>query len=231
MDVPVNAKAEGRILVPWEHQQYPNMTEQDSSKGITAMLGGEFLPDWRGDGNVWESFRRTCEPTSQARRLFSSLRSKLKDGQVPLNRFKGIVEMEDTERDFEFVTRVDDDFDFCTKSWARYNQGHFFSDWRSIPVYYPIFSPAKAKGYGDILIPSHYYYSSTKRYTYGWDAEKKVIHDVAEGETPWDEKTDLIFWRGATTGGGSSPPGFVGDYQRHRYTFFCLVKSKLLKRI
>ena len=27
MDFPINAMAEGRILVPWEHRQYPNLTE------------------------------------------------------------------------------------------------------------------------------------------------------------------------------------------------------------
>lgn len=32
MDFPINAKAEGRVLVPWEHRKYPNSTEQDSSR-------------------------------------------------------------------------------------------------------------------------------------------------------------------------------------------------------
>ena len=31
MDFPINSKAEGRVLVPWEHREYPNMTQQDSS--------------------------------------------------------------------------------------------------------------------------------------------------------------------------------------------------------
>lgn len=36
MDFPINAKAEGRILVPWEHRMYPNMTQQNSS-GVYIM--------------------------------------------------------------------------------------------------------------------------------------------------------------------------------------------------
>lgn len=79
-----------------------------------------------------------------------------------------------------------------------------------------MFSPAKAMGYSDILIPSHYYFSSTKRYTYGWDPANMRIKEVDDMETPWEEKTNKIFWRGATTGGGSSPPGFLQRYQRHR---------------
>lgn len=31
MDFPINGKAEGRILIPWEHKQYPNLTVQDTS--------------------------------------------------------------------------------------------------------------------------------------------------------------------------------------------------------
>jgi len=28
MDFPVNTMAEGRVLVPWEHKKYPNLTVQ-----------------------------------------------------------------------------------------------------------------------------------------------------------------------------------------------------------
>ncbi|KZT40170.1 capsular associated protein [Sistotremastrum suecicum HHB10207 ss-3] len=217
MDFPINAKAEGRILVPWEHQRYPNTTQQDSSKGIETMLGGKFIPDWRGDGNVWEAYRRTCSPESQARRLFSSLRPQLHEGQRPQNFLSHLSAGEDVNSDFDFAPSVDDKFKFCDHPWARYQQGHFFSDWRTIPVLYPVFSPAKGDGFGDILIPSHYYYSSTKRYTYGWDPVNMVVKEFADGETAWEDKTDLIFWRGATTGGGSSPPGFLAGYQRHRF--------------
>ncbi|WWC66770.1 uncharacterized protein I206_100675 [Kwoniella pini CBS 10737] len=217
MDFPINEKAEGRILVPWEENLFSNLTA-DSTKGIEHVLGGEFIPDWRGDGNVWEAYRRTCEPSSQARRLFGSLRSHLKEGQAPISRLADAGITSDTiSEDFKFPSNVDDKFDFCDHPWAHYNQGHFFSDWRTIHALYPMFSPAKGVGYSDILIPSHYYFSSTKRYTYGWDPVNMVIKDVDEMETPWEEKSDDIFWRGATTGGGSSPPGFLAQYQRHRF--------------
>ena len=119
--------------------------------------------------------------------------------------------------DFQFPRTVDDRFNFCDHPWAHYNQGHFFSDWRTIHSLYPMFSPAKGVGYSDILIPSHYYYSSTKRYTYGWDPKTMTIKDVDDMETKWEDKVDDIFWRGATTGGGSSPSGFLAQYQRHRF--------------
>ncbi|KAG8954787.1 capsule-associated protein CAP1 [Tulasnella sp. 419] len=217
MDFPINAKAEGRVLIPWENTKYPNTTKTDSSKGIEDMLGGPFIPDWRGDGSVWEAYRRTCDPSSQARRLFGSLRPNVNAAQRPLNRFDQTGVATKLDKDFNFVETVDDNFDFCTQPWARYHQGHFFSDWRTIPVLYPIFSPAKSDGFSDIMIPSHYYYSSTKRYTYGWDPVTMTLKDVDDNEVPWDLKSIKIFWRGATTGGGSSPPGFVSQYQRHRF--------------
>jgi hypothetical protein len=216
MDFPINAKAEGRVLVPWEHQKYPNMTEQDSSKGVETMLGGPFLADWRGDGNVWEAFRRTCPPSSQARRLFQSMSAQLRVDQRPVDLFEKAGLVSGPDEDFRFAERVDDEYDFCQHPSTHVQQGHFFSDWRTIPVLYPVFSPAKGTGYSDILIPSHYYYSSTKRYTYGWDPSSMTIKDVDDNEQPWSRKTNKIFWRGATTGGGSSPPGFWGSYQRHR---------------
>jgi hypothetical protein len=32
MDMPINARAEGRVLVPWEHRQYSNTTQQTAGK-------------------------------------------------------------------------------------------------------------------------------------------------------------------------------------------------------
>jgi hypothetical protein len=184
------------------------------------MLGGDFIPDWRGDGNVWESYRRTCDPSSQARRLFASIRGQTSlPPSLPVahSYLKHVEDVpSSSDSDFMFAERPDDKYDFCSNPWARYMHGHFFSDWRTIPVLYPIFSPGKVNGFGDIKVPSHYYYSSTVEYTYGWDEEYMVAHDVDESEVPWEEKTDLVFWRGSTTGGGSSPSGFLTSYQRHR---------------
>src|SRR3954470_19409159 len=113
MDFPINAKAEGRILIPWEHVNYPNTTEQDSSKGIEHMLNGKFEADWRGDSNVWEAFRRTCPPSSQARRLYQSMRARLKEGQRPVDLFEKAGLVAGPDEDFQFSERVDDRFDFC----------------------------------------------------------------------------------------------------------------------
>ncbi|KAF9531212.1 hypothetical protein CPB83DRAFT_849569 [Crepidotus variabilis] len=213
MDFPVNALAEGRVLVPWEHRVYPNMTKTDSSEGVESMLGGPFRADWGDDGTVWEAWRRTCVPDSSARRLYSSLRpsftTQTKNHLKSKNAGPG--------DDFYFAKQTASSMDYCSEPYAHYQQGHFFSDWRSIHALYPVLSPARAPGFLDIRIPSHYYYGSTKRYTYGWDSINLELKQVDPMEVPWDDKIDKIFWRGATTGGGSHPPGFSPQYHRHRF--------------
>lgn len=54
------------------------------------------------------------------------------------------------------------------------------------------------------------------RYTYGRDPVHHTVKETDNFEVDWEEKKNLIFWRGASTGGGSSPPGYMHQYQRHR---------------
>lgn len=207
---------------------YPNTTRQDSSGGLASMVGYNFDHAWTGDGSVWEAFRRTCHPNSNARRLFSSIKNDHPGSAKPhINLHSSYGSQAGPGGDFLFVAETANQIDFCDHPSEHYNQGHFFSDFRTISVLYPIFSPAKGRGFADIRIPSHYYYGATKRYTYGYDAinmEKKVVDDM---EVAWEEKSDKIFWRGATTGGGSSPAGFAHQYQRHRLLRNCSAVSKL----
>ncbi|KAJ3720940.1 hypothetical protein C8R42DRAFT_582015 [Lentinula raphanica] len=208
MDFPVNAKAEGRVIIPWDRWA---VAGQGGTTGEKIGLGmdtlhplSNFHPDWRGAGNVWDKWRRTCPPTSPARKSYASIRSALvEDATVP--------------NPFAFSSSTSfDTVSFCEQPHLHYTQGHFFSDWRTLDDLYPVLSPARAKGFGDIKIPSHYYYGSTKAYTYGWDKANQKVHSVDLGEVAWESKRNKIFWRGATTGGGNSPAGFAALYQRHR---------------
>ncbi|KAF5350516.1 hypothetical protein D9756_008536 [Leucocoprinus leucothites] len=230
MDFAINAKAEGRVLIPWEHQKYSNMTIQDSSKGIESVLGGPFVPDWNHDENIWEAWRRTCPPDTPARRLFASRRNPFASEQTTdylalassfasnhNNDNRNFPMVDKPGPDFKFMPKTNTDVDFCLHPHMHSSQGHFYSDWRSLSALYPVFTPARTQGFMDIRIPSHYYYGSTKRYTYGWDPVNLELKDVDAMEVPWEDKLDKVFWRGATTGGGSHPPGFAPQYQRHRF--------------
>lgn len=188
--------------------------------GINAILGEDFTADWRGDGNVWESWRRTCPPNTKARKLFSSVKTSAQAPRVVnlLSSVHGDAAISLSDN-LTFATTVDDKYDFCEEPSTHYQQGHFFSDWRTISVLYPVFSPAKTEGYADIRIPTHYYHQATPQYTYGWDTINLKGKATDDMETAWENKKDIIFWRGATTGGGNTPTGFAAQYQRHRYFF------------
>ncbi|KAA1127683.1 capsule-associated protein CAP1 [Puccinia graminis f. sp. tritici] len=110
--------------------------------------------------------------------------------------------------------------ELCSNSELHENQGAFYSDWRSLPALYPVFSPSKIDGFSDILIPSNFYYGDDARYTF------------QRNETiPWEQKKSNLFWRGETTGGGNSPPGHQLQYQRHRFVRLAGRVSDVLKSL
>ncbi|MBW0526046.1 hypothetical protein O181_065761 [Austropuccinia psidii MF-1] len=108
----------------------------------------------------------------------------------------------------------------CSDSQLHQNQGAFYSDWRSLPALYPVFSPSKIDGYSDILIPSNFYYGDDARYSF-------QSNETLE----WKDKKNKLFWRGETTGGGNSPPGHQLQYQRHRFVRLTQRVSDNLKSI
>jgi len=73
----------------------------------------------------------------------------------------------------------------------------------------PVFSQSKLSTYQDILYPSPWYW-------YG-----KVPYEEAK-DRAWEEKEDVLYWRGATTGGYSR---FGGWRHQHRQRFVGRVTS------
>lgn len=142
------------------------------TEGIEKLLDGPFIEDWRGEGSIWDSFRRTCPPLSPARRHYAAMRGTYQTHQS-LNILQsssdptlaGSTKSEITMDGSQIGLRrgLREEEDFCENPYGRYLQGHFFSDFRTVNALYPIFSPGKAPGYNDIVIPSHYYYGETKR--------------------------------------------------------------------
>lgn len=207
-----------RQVSPLLSAQHTLQRDLHPAGGIDAVLGENFTADWRGDGNVWESWRRTCPPKTKARKLFSSIKTTEQNPRA-VNHLGSVMggSSFSSREDLTFAENVDDRYNFCENPAMHYSQGHFFSDWRTISVLYPVFSPAKALGYADIRIPSHYYHQATPQYTYGWDTTNLKGKANDDMEIEWEDKHDAVFWRGATTGGGNSPSGFASQYQRHRY--------------
>ena len=113
MEFPINAKAEGQVLVPWEHRVYPNLTVQ-------AMLGGPFKPDCGTDsgkpGNGHVTPKVLLSLISSKADVFTSKHS---------NYLKAYSTTPTDDLSLAFKT-VAADIDFCNSSYALYSQGHFF---------------------------------------------------------------------------------------------------------
>ncbi|KAF5366142.1 hypothetical protein D9757_010945 [Collybiopsis confluens] len=240
LDFPVNAKAEGRVIVGWEKWDDGSSGSRAGSEGqdrplVLGALGNgnrsyvsdttdpalsgpepgynashplaTFKPDWRAEGNVWNAWRRTCPPNSTARKMFSSIRNMDLSMEGKSKRGLG-----SPPPSFTFTpTNAFHSTSFCDEPHLHYTQGHFFSDWRTIGELYPVLSPARAKGFGDIKIPSHYYYGSTDRYTYGWDEVNLQLDDVDRGEVEWGTETDGILYGPEGTEGGVDDRDLIID--------------------
>jgi hypothetical protein len=201
MDLALNTRVEPRIIVPW--------TGSNTTEPLTHDPA-QYVPDWQGQGSTWDAYRRHCPPRTSARALYRSLRparggsrgSLLSDSAGPVPG--------------PFAENTIARTDFCAVPSAHTLHGLFFCDWRAVPARLPILSAARAPGFGDVRVPSHYYYWPSRRHTYGFDPVNLVVREQDAREVPWAAKHDKIWWRGPSTGGGGSPPGYAERYQRHR---------------
>jgi hypothetical protein len=66
----------------------------------------------------------------------------------------------------------------------------------------PVFSQSKISSFQDILYPSPWYWFG------------KVGYDRSH-DTPWDNKTNSLYWRGSTTGGFSRNGGWRRQHRQH----------------
>lgn len=94
--------------------------------------------------------------------------------------------------DIEFISNVDKAHDICLWPSNKANQHGFLSSTSSLKFtheYVPILSTAKVSSFQDILMPSSYYFQTDiAEYDDEWD-------------TQWDQKEDVVYWRGSATGG------------------------------
>lgn len=101
--------------------------------------------------------------------------------------------------------------DICLTPSLRYTYG-FFDRPNAFDVVhdlFPIFSQSKISSFQDILYPSPWYWADRVPY------EKKK-------DSPWESKSDRMYWRGSTTGGFSRGGGWR---RQHRQQFVDNVNS------
>ncbi|KAH8929199.1 glycosyltransferase family 90 protein [Atractiella rhizophila] len=233
LEIAINEKQEGRVLPKKEREfndkSHPIYKHIEHNSSLPSLAG--FTADWQGYGSVWDSFRRACPPTSPARRILESVRSV---ETVPSSKSPSFVLQKNGGDDIHFTRRklssataaipptreltfsrdADTTLDLCTRPSLHTLHSTFFSDQRSIDELYPLFSPSKPAGFGDILIPSNHHWSPSTDVTY--DAEVKQGRTKESSDPEWGLKSNTIFWRGKVTRGANTPPGHMASFQKQR---------------
>ncbi|KAI5480628.1 Rho guanyl-nucleotide exchange factor [Pseudohyphozyma bogoriensis] len=237
MDIAINEKPEGRVLprrqkvvlmedygLEGVEEKAPNMTDPF----VRPSLDG-FTAEWSRDGTVWDTFRRSCPTDSAARRLVESVRSaEAGVGAASLHPQGRATNKNDASqtrrkvsglpyppaRELTFNSDVDAAWDLCASPSMHSLHSAYFSDQRAIEHLYPVFSPSKPAGYGDILIPSHHYWSPSSEFTYEWEMKRGRTKEPTDLD--WSLKKPSVYWRGKVTRGADTPPGRANSFQKQR---------------
>jgi Glycosyl transferase family 90 len=142
---------------------------------------------------TWTVSRSSCPPDSHARSLNY-------DGQA-----MGDDILSYAEAPLNFIRNRTAFTDICNSPSLEQMFGFFNKPnaWSVTHDLLPIFSPSKISSFQDILFPAAWYF-----------ADKVVLNETKD--MPWDDKRDVMYWRGSTTSGYSDD----GIWRRqHRQRF------------
>ena len=214
MDIAMNRLDQPRMVVPWDEMQALLAAEAktrhlvespaDWTKNMSNMLKEDdtapVIPDPKFFSAPGQQYmliaKEACPPESHARDGISSLSSAeslYKDPQGG------------------FVTNFNRSSDLCTVGPEIENKhGFLFAPSTIVATksLLPIFGECKVNVNSDILFPANMYYKLDDRYDY----------DPKHGEDfdyEWDDKEDMAFWRGVTSGGTNTADNWK-DMHRQR---------------
>ncbi|EJT99486.1 hypothetical protein DACRYDRAFT_81869 [Dacryopinax primogenitus] len=203
----ISGLAEPTVYPTWEVSQPHNFSAvlEDASDYVTQS----------NNFPLWYKYTNTCHPADPVRRRPHEFNFPNATSILPPTNFDAIST--ETGNAFSnFRERTEKDLDFCKHPEKFYQFGHFYAGWSIFNETFPVFGPGKAPGSMNIRIPSYYYIVPLSKYTYGFDEILGYGQDDDPNDPDWDDKTGTMFWRGATTGGGSIPSGRYPYYVRHR---------------
>ena len=212
MDLPFNVHDEPRVVVP--HDDLQRLIVVAKEKALPTSFANRAPkntfsapPKGLGDGTrpfeskttrfnryahqpTWTESRISCPPETPARALDESIND---DG----SNF--------SFSELGFIMNKTAFSDICLTPSLRERYGFFDrpNAFSIVHDLFPIFSQSKISSYQDILYPSPWYWSD------------KVPYDEGD-DIAWDQKRDLLYWRGSTTGGFSRDGGWR---RQHRQNF------------
>ena len=216
VDMPINVMDESRIVVPWEtlgeyvqkEQSLRNMPEPGEVISELSGLSGldeepieDFDPEYKGagEGPFWKLARVGCPDGSVSRDADPFDFSKDNDAPEFQNHFNPSF--------FGYMKNWTMSKDPCIRPELQAMHGSFIEPVSISTSHklFPLFGGSKLTMNNEILIPPAMYWAKDERYSGG---------DNHGGK--WDDKMDMLVWRGGATGGRNRVQNWAG-FQRHRF--------------
>lgn len=122
--------------------------------------------------------------------------------------------------ELQFQLTTDAYANVCRRPSLHSSHSAFYSNTRSIPHLYPLFSSSKPNGFADLLIPSHHDWSPSSDIAFDW-AFKQGQSDKS-ADLPWSEKDNVLYWRGKVT---QSAAAEEGHFQKSRLVLYANEKD------
>ncbi|KAK5167698.1 uncharacterized protein LTR77_007397 [Saxophila tyrrhenica] len=250
MDIPVNRMDQPRVVVPWEDMQSMLAEEEKGRTLETAGVNSAFTESMEG---LWHPNPRIPEPAwinrwnpfiylkdhrndisdphppygwfPYANKQFMDLAAKACPPNSYARNADSAEHQNSAERSYKhregyFITNFNLSSDLCTVGPTISNlHGMLYASTSMLATHklVPVFSESKTNVNNDILFPANMYFKSDPRYVY--DDEQDI---------DWDDKNDMMPWRGVTSGGTAyaSDPG--GWKNMHRQRLVMLTNSTAL---
>ncbi|EJT99483.1 hypothetical protein DACRYDRAFT_69181 [Dacryopinax primogenitus] len=217
----VSGLAESSVYPTWEVSQPHNATTSLGDAQDYISKSNDFpVRLTPSPTQLWYKYTNTCHPLDPVRARPNDWQFPPATAILPPTDFDALsaaAERGEGGNPFTaFLKASEANLDFCKNPEEFYKFGHFYAGWPMFNETYPVFGPGKAPQSMDIRIPSYYYIVPLPKYTYGFSADIGHGQDDDPNDPDWEDKTGNMFWRGATTGGGSSPSGRYSHYVRHR---------------
>ena len=206
MDLPFNIHDEPRVMVP--HAELAQLLIQAGvamERAHTNKLYNKFtqlsveekaLPadfpttpfNVFAHQSIWTSAVLSCPPDSPSRNITLPANFTDLSQDTPTNNILGLIRNTTSASDICHIPSLAQRHGFFERPNA----------FNVVKRLYPVFSQSKVSSFGDILYPSPWYWA------------EKVKYDESV-DPAWENKTQILYWRGSTTGGFSR----MGGWKHH----------------
>ncbi|KKF94640.1 Beta-1 2-xylosyltransferase 1 [Ceratocystis platani] len=212
MDIALNAMDEPRIVVPSEtideymakaaetKKMVPAADAMSSYGPLPPPRTGDNPPmTWETEGSYWDIARRGCPTNSLSRHNLNPI--------VPYQPVKISMHLSKPHMENGYVSNYTLSTDFCHQPDLQSLEGIFLRPLSisSTKTLLPLFGGSKLSVNNEILLPAPMYWNEEERFMGGGGAN-----------IPWEDKLNMVSWRGVATGGQAQKTNWHG-FQRHRF--------------